>query len=733
MDALYAPLTDRPDDGNHIELVEQAHAGHGHGPEDGRTQTQIHHPTSSLAAATARLLPNRDTFATLQEVTTGLVGGFPQGDEQPLIEELPGPTRNRWASQGHLDRFFHRIYLYFRGKGLKNIVMAQVLDHLTVVWLALLLIFLTAAVDYHALYDRLEAKPCAHGDPDTAELTKRDCHGNLPIDLSRISRLPAGVWVLLSLFSIVWFWRLAAFILSLRDLLDMQAFYHDALNIDSRELQTIAWSEVMDKLVAAQKKYGMCRTKPDLNHLDICNLIMRRMNFLIALANEPFFERAITLRKKIFMPLSLQWNIHRCLRGAVFREQGIAKQVKDASSHQRCVDTLVLSFRLSAILNLLLCPLILVYRLADFCFRNSEELRKSPGAMATRQWTPYARWKLRSFNEVEHYFIRRLNRSYDPSAKYVEMFTSESLAIVGRFFTFLFGGFIIVLLAMSIAYDEAFFLADLTAGRSVGWWMGMCGIVVAISRGLIPDENLVFEPKAQMSVIRRYTLYNPEKWFGREKSLDTLDEFTELFQFKLVVFLEELFSVFITPYLLFFHFPLIADDIITFFRNNSVRRDGIGDVCLAATFRYEDAPALPGSDSNAGSAIFEETSLARDRAARTKMEQSCIAFKTHHPSWREPGVAILDRFTETEDEDWNEQRSSRLHESLFQESVETLSQAGSRPSLSVEHSEHSGYTPPVMRRVATQDDAAVVGAAVPLVPTPTPRRGWSGGVEDIDV
>jgi len=83
------------------------------------------------------------------------------------------------------------------------------------------------------------------------------------------------------------------------------------------------------------------------------------------------------------------------------------QQVKGANDndHRQLAWSLRFSFRLLGLASLLLAPLLIVYHVAVFSFRNSD--RASHGALATRTWTPFARWRLREYCEVEHYFQQR--------------------------------------------------------------------------------------------------------------------------------------------------------------------------------------------------------------------------------------------------------------------------------------------------------------------------------------
>lgn len=64
-------------------------------------------------------------------------------------------------------------------------------------------------------------------------------------------------------------------------------------------------------------------------------------------------------------------------------------------------------------------------------------------------------------------------------------------------------------------------------------------------------------------------------------------EYGELFQMKILIFFQELLSVVLTPFVLWYSLPACAPAIIDFFREFSVHVDGRGYVCSFAEFNFE--------------------------------------------------------------------------------------------------------------------------------------------------
>lgn len=151
--------------------------------------------------------------------------------------------------------------------------------------------------------------------------------------------------------------------------------------------------------------------------------------------------------------------------------------------------------------------------------RTSDIVKESPSLLATRNWTPFAHTRLRRYNEVSHYLRRRLNRAYKPATEYINTFSSHLLAnfaeyvallscggwlqsstfgissmietdkrLLDRFLILIMGGVILTLSALLLVWDEDFAFADLTPGRSTGWWLAVLLALARLVRGFLPKE-----------------------------------------------------------------------------------------------------------------------------------------------------------------------------------------------------------------------------------------------------
>ncbi|CAG8737304.1 9761_t:CDS:2, partial [Cetraspora pellucida] len=330
-----------------------------------------------------------------------------------------------------------------------------------------------------------------------------------------------------TLFSIAWVWQAVRLVLDIRRLTDMFNFYTYLLNIPDADIQTIPWQKVVNRIIELRENNPTTshqgpNNKPQqrLDAHNITNRIMRQENYLIALFNKDLLDLTIPIpffRQKNFLTKTLEWNLRYCIINHVFNDHGQVRRhfVKDTRGVQRerLTQGLRRRFIFMGILNIIFAPFIVVYLLIYFFFRYFEEYRNNPKNIGLRQWSPFARWKFREFNELPHLFDQRLNKSYKQANKYIDQFPREKTALLANSLT-------AVLLLASIIDSEVFLGFEITSGRTVFFYLGILVPIVAISRGMSVEDHVVFDPTVRLKKVVENTHYSPDNWKGK---LDTDD------------------------------------------------------------------------------------------------------------------------------------------------------------------------------------------------------------------
>lgn len=192
--------------------------------------------------------------------------------------------------------------------------------------------------------------------------------------------------------------------------------------------------------------------------------------------------------------------------------------------------------------------------------------------------------------------------SYPFASRYLDQFPKVKTERCARFVAFVSGAIASVLFLVSIWDPDNFLSFEITNDKSALFYLGVFGGLWALVNGTIPEENLVFEPEYALRQVIEYTHYMPNHWQDRLHSDEVKREFATLYQLKIVIFLEEVFSIIITPFILWFSLPNCSDQIIDFFREFTIHVDGVGYVCSFAVFDFKKGAGRKGGLHGGGNA-----------------------------------------------------------------------------------------------------------------------------------
>ncbi|KAG0142199.1 hypothetical protein CROQUDRAFT_50622 [Cronartium quercuum f. sp. fusiforme G11] len=564
----------------------------------------------------------------------------------------------RWVNLDDLDAFLQEVYGYYCGKGIWAIGLARLCSLMTVGFVIGFSTFLVGCIDYSIL---------------------RKSHHLEEVIIPRcVSRFSGLTSLLVLCFGGFYIWKVLRFTQDIAKLWQMHEFFTHLLDVSEVEVQTIPWHGLADKLAALKHQHPSTYNASEprrpvatstqsvvqrkLDAHDVANQIMREQNYLIALFNKdvldlrpplPSWMSGNALVGDCQLTTSLEWNLVFCLRGYLLDRRGQVKyEFLDTRNKAHLAAGLRRRFILMGIINAMFAPFIVIYVLLYSFFRYFEEYHQNPSSIGSRSFSKLAQWKFREYNELPHLFQSRLMKSYLISKQYVDQFPKTKTSILAKFVSFVAGSFAAVLILLSIFDPDAFLHFQVTTDRSVLFYIGLFGSILAISRGMIPKdyEGSIETPEVLMQKIVQHTHYLPPHWYGKLHSLEIYTEFCELFQLKVVNFLRELMSVVLTPFILWYGFTdERCERIVDFFREFTIHVDGIGHVCSFAVFDFSklgntisptgpDLQFNPTGPHNPHRQHSPTTRLAPMRHPQqqhdmTKMERSLLSFVAHHPNW----------------------------------------------------------------------------------------------------
>lgn len=535
----------------------------------------------------------------------------------------------RWANVENLDNFLADVYDYYILKGYWSIILKRLLNLLTVAFVIGFCLFLTQCIDYSSV----------KGSSKLSEILVRKC-------TVRMGFVPN---LILWLATFVCITRCFQYVLDLRRLKHLHDFYLHLLNIPESEIQSISWQEVISRLMALRdsnpnirtaqnpqsRRFMFTQSKQRMDAHDIANRLMRKDNYMIAMMNKEIIDTTLAipfLGNRQFFTRTLEWHLNYCIMDYVFNSQGQVRQLFLKDTHRKALsEGLKRRFVFAGTTSLIFAPILIIYFVVQNFFQHFNEYQKDPAQIGSRQYNVYAQWKFREFNELWHLFGKRLKMSHPFATRYINQFPKDKTVQAARFVTFVSGAIVSVLGLATVLDQENFLGFEITNGRTTIFYLGIFGSIWAIARGMLPDENMIYDSSYSMEEVIEFTHYRPAHWEGRLHTVEVKTEFSQLYQMQIVVLMEEILSMIFTPFVLWFSLPKCSDRIIDFFREFTVHVDGLGYVCSFAEFNFKKAGQI-GTGDNAGTRATnpaELAALARDdyySAKDNKLEQSYWGF-----------------------------------------------------------------------------------------------------------
>ncbi|KAF2487308.1 autophagy protein Apg9-domain-containing protein [Neohortaea acidophila] len=503
----------------------------------------------------------------------------------PLQVDPQAQAMWMYTNANNLDAFLLEVYQYYVEHGVWSILLSRTISLLTELFVFTFAMFLTTCIDYSKI----------PSSKSTAEVTIPKC-------MSQASWLKNAA---LFFFVMYWLSRLVQFASSTRRLFHMHNFFLHVLGISDQDMQTVSWVRVVEGLVKVQHaniatadpppkvreflKYNQPQQR--INAESVANRLMRKDNYYVAMYNKDIFDFTLPLPfvgSRQFYSKSLEWCIDFCLTNFIFDEQGsIRPFCLDVKNRRVLIDALRRRLHFAALTSVLIAPFNILRFCILYFFRYYTEFTKNYSRISARSFTPFAEWKIREFNELEHLFQRRLRQAYPFANDYLKQFPKDKTDQACRFVALVSGAIAAVLTLLSLWDPELFLGFEVTPGRTAFFWLTIMIGVFTAANGALPDENEVHDPVLHLKEVLMFTHYMPAHWKNRLHSNEVRAEFSAMYQMKVLIFVEEILSLIVAPWILLRNATTRCERIIDFFREQTVHVNGIGYQCNFAVFGFK--------------------------------------------------------------------------------------------------------------------------------------------------
>ena len=559
------------------------------------------------------------------------------------------PTQD--LSNHVLDEHFRALYSYYERRGLLSIFLSEVTSTVNLastICLTSLLMFL----DWTAIRGCKTESTCA-------SFSLRNYV--LPLfEFTAIQRLLVISYISLAVGYFVR--RSVASVSCVISAFSMHEFYHQHLGLTEASISSacLPWSEVLSR-VKQLHATGRCliHGKENSDELEISARIMRKDNFLISLINReildlrvPWYFGLLLPSDKIHLTNGLHWCLRYCLLDSLFNE---ACHVRGSILQDG--DELKRRFLFVGLLNFILLPFLVIHMVVQFFLSNAQQACVTD--IFSREWSSLTKWRFREFNELPHFFERRMRIAQQAAKEYFELHSSirnRNLSIVIRCIGYIAGSFVACLLFLSVLREEALLYISLGAHNLV-WWLGLwttiflsCrGFTAASSSSPLPEmvwgddedgtSGLLMQLDRLLARVCSSTHYYPAVGTAADGGGKTRLEFHSrvreemdcLCPQRFIVFGFELLSVILTPVILMFSLPSCVPAILAFIKEHAKNIEGMGSVVDYSLFPFDRCgDRAYGSQSKTG-----RTPGTASRGG--KMEASYLSFTRQHPGWTPAG------------------------------------------------------------------------------------------------
>jgi len=185
---------------------------------------------------------------------------------------------------------------------------------------------------------------------------------------------------------------------------------------------------------------------------------------------------------------TLEWNLRFCVLDSMFDEKFSVKAFLDPVSNgssgphdsygppddalqiRNGALRLKRRFIIMGVVNFVFMPFIAIFMVIYFLLKHFEEVHSKSSSLGPREWTSYARWHLREYNELPHFFERRLKASVGPAQNYMNQFPYNLSKILAQSVAYISGAVVGVLLILSLTGSRSV-LNVYVGDRSLIWYI----------------------------------------------------------------------------------------------------------------------------------------------------------------------------------------------------------------------------------------------------------------------
>ena len=237
--------------------------------------------------------------------------------------------------------------------------------------------------------------------------------------------------------------------------------------------------------------------------------------------------------------------------------------------------------RTISVINFLFMPIIITFILFYKLFTYGEQFYSKPDLLASREFTKKILWKQRNYTELPHEFEKRNLLIKKLTKKYLNLFRYKFLEGIINFTIFVLSSIFITLLFLTILNDDILINLYIFKGKTVLWFLGISGSVIAILKNFTKKDNTE-SPEVVLRELSNYMIVDDYMIANAGLSI-IKNKFTKIFNYKIYNIFTDILFTCIMPFELWklsYNIPTITDSIKQFTKYHS----NLGYICSISDY-----------------------------------------------------------------------------------------------------------------------------------------------------
>ena len=506
-------------------------------------------------------------------------------------------------SDEYTDKYLKSIYRYYIKGGYKGLLSNIIKNIIINIFTLLFSTFILLMIDWTKIID----------------CEKNDCNELNDILYKKAFNINGFkdyfVITYFIIYSFDCFFKLIKNIRYIKENNKIKKLFYDDLKITDEILRGMKWNDILKELVY---KHNNEEVKIFSNWYKITpyminHSILRIDNYIVGLFNNN------TLKLKIlnieftenYINEDMEWYLKYIIDRLYINKRLINQ------SELKKENKIKMILKIICIINILLIPYKIINYLLFFLFNHAEDMRskRENKDISRLDWTLYAKWKFKEYNELDYKFDKRIQASYKYADMYKKQYLKPVLNSINETLIYISKSLLSLIILITLIDDNLLIKMNIL-DKNLLWYIAFFTIILTFSRNSISEQkHLIYCSDKIMKNLSIYTHYYPEKWKKNCNKIFVRKEFDKLYVSKVTILIYDLIYIILSPILYLNSINKSINKIYKFIKKNTEYINGVGDVCSYSNFNNDINEKITGNINN-------------------KLVNSVINYKISNPDWK---------------------------------------------------------------------------------------------------